>query len=55
MIETWMATEPKFKEAVDRGTLFSLGFFVIQIVMAINFPLETLFCGGCLENLPFRI
>ena len=43
MIETWMDTEPKFKEAVDRGTLFSLGFFVIQIVMAINFPLETLF------------
>ena len=43
MIETWIDTEPKFKEAVDRGTLFSLGFFVIQIVMAINFPLETLF------------
>ncbi|URQ73127.1 fatty acid desaturase [SAR86 cluster bacterium] len=43
MIETWIDTEPKFKEAIDRGTLFSLGFFVIQIVMAINFPLETLF------------
>ncbi len=43
MIETWIDTEPKFKEAVDRGTLFSLGFFVIQIVMAVNFPLETLF------------
>ena len=40
MIENWTNTEPKFKEAVDRGALVTLGFFVIQIVMAINFPLE---------------
>ena len=43
MIENWTNNEPKFKEAVDRGALVTLGFFVIQIVMAINFPLETLF------------
>ena len=52
MIETWMDTEPKFK-GCDRTFFF--GIFVIQIVMAINFPLKTLFLWWCLENLPFRI
>ena len=42
MINRWTETEPKFKEAADRGTLVALSFFVVQIVMAINFPLETL-------------
>ena len=42
MINRWTETEPKFKEAADRGTLVALSFFVAQIVMAINFPLETL-------------
>ena len=42
MINRWTETEPKFKETADRGTLVALIFFVAQIVMAINFPLETL-------------
>ena len=42
MINRWTETEPKFKEAAERGTLVALSFFVVQIVMAINFPLETL-------------
>ena len=43
MLERWMESEPKFKEATERGGLVLFGFYILQIVAAINFPLETLF------------
>ena len=43
MLERWMESEPQFKEATERGGMVLFGFYILQIVAAINFPLETLF------------
>ena len=42
MIEKWMETDPEFKAAGERGGMVQVGFYILQIVAAINFPLETL-------------
>jgi len=42
MIEKWMDTDPEFKAAGERGGMVQVGFYILQIVAAINFPLETL-------------
>mgnify|MGYP001012902591 FL=1 len=43
MVEQFSQDDPSFKLAMERGGLFSLVFFFSQIVVAVFYPLETLF------------
>ena len=43
MVEKFSQEDPSFKLAMERGGLFSLLFFFSQMVVAVFYPLETLF------------
>ena len=43
MVEKFSEDDPSFKQAMERGGLFSLLFFFAQMGIAIYYPLETLF------------
>ena len=43
VVEKLMTEDTKFKEEMERGGAVSLGFTIANMILAVNFPLETLF------------
>ena len=42
MIESYMEEDENFKSDIEKGTVFTFVFFLLQMVIAFYFPLETL-------------